>query len=133
MWWSGMLAGVFVAFLGSLVLSVYPYLPFIPIFLATVFPSIVVFVIVSYRIKQDTSKLTCWLTSVIALFVISLLAFSIKNYFEAQAVNHPGASLNWDAIIIANILYSSGAAVLLSPLGYIVIKKIVEKKQKMST
>ncbi|WP_240377045.1 hypothetical protein [Bacillus piscicola] len=71
-----------------------------------------------------------WLNGFFSLFIIGMLAFGIKNYVESQAsAGHPGSSLNWDAVILFNILYSLGAAILLSPLSYFVIRRM--SKQKM--
>lgn len=128
----GIIAGVVISLLGSAILSLYPYLPFVPIFSTTLIPSILIYVIVSYEIKPRSSKLKCWLSGFISLFIISILSFAIKNYFQLQAIsNNPGSSLNWDAVIIANIIYSLGAAILISPIGYFAIKKIVRFKNKM--
>lgn len=127
----GIVAGIIVSLIGSFILSLYPYLPFYPIFLATVVPSVLAFVIVSYRTKINSTRFKCWLNGFFSLFVISLFAFAIKNYIESQAiVISSGSSMNWDAVIIFNILYSLGAAILLSPISYFMIRKIKEFKSK---
>jgi hypothetical protein len=127
----GVVLGVVISFIGSILISLIPYIPFVPVFLATVFPSILIFVIITYRTKPGATKFKYWLNSFISLFVISLLAFAIKNYFEAKAIlNNPGSSLNWDAIIIFNILYSLGAALLISPISYFAIKWIAQFKKQ---
>ncbi|MBS4171729.1 hypothetical protein [Bacillus sp. FJAT-49736] len=127
----GVVLGVVISFLGSLLISLIPYIPLVPVFLASVIPSIFVFVIVAFRTKPDATKFTYWLKGFISLFVISFFAFAIKNYFEAKAVaNNPGSSLNWDAVILFNILYSLGAALLISPISYLAIKWIAQFKKQ---
>lgn len=128
----GILGGILVSFIGSMLLSFIPFIPLGPIFLTTVIPSIIVFVFITYRTKPDAATFTYWLQSFFSLFAICIIAFFAKNYFEAQATaRNPGSSLNWDAVILFNILYSLGAALLFSPIGYSAIRWIADfKKQR---
>ncbi|MDC3416662.1 hypothetical protein [Aquibacillus salsiterrae] len=127
----GIVVGVVISLIGSIIISLIPYVPFAPVFLTSVIPSVLIFVIQTYQIKTDITKFKSWLNGFISLFVISLLAFAIKNYFEAKAIaNNPGSGLNWESIIIFNILYSLGAAMLISPISYFAIKWISRFKKQ---
>jgi hypothetical protein len=79
--------------------------------------------------EQRTIKFKHWLNSFIVLLIVSLSAFTINSFVEANAIaNHSRSSLNWDAVIIANILYSLVLALLFSPIGYLVIKTVLIRK-----
>ena len=127
----GIIAGTAVALIGSILISFIPYIPFGPVFLASIVPSLLIFTIVTYQIKPNRTKLMYWLHGLGSLFVISLLAFTIKSYVEYQSVSDlPGRSLNWDAVILFNFIYLFGAALLVSPIGYYAIKWIGQVKWK---
>ncbi|MEN2466858.1 hypothetical protein [Ornithinibacillus sp. JPR2-1] len=127
----GLLSGVIISLIGSFIISLVPWIPFVPVFLTTVIPSVLIFVILTFRIKPDASKLVYWVNSFIALFIIGFLTFLIRNYFQWRAVAHiEGSGLVWDAVILFNILYSLGAALVVSPIGYLVIKWIAQLKKQ---
>ncbi|WP_085993969.1 hypothetical protein [Oceanobacillus senegalensis] len=126
----GMTIGIIVSFIGSFIISLIPYIPFVPVFLISILPSILVFSLVTFQTNSKSTKMKHWLTASLALFVIGLLSFGIKNYFEARAVSgNPGGGLNWDAIILFNILYSLGAAFIVSPIGYFAIRWLSHYKE----
>jgi len=127
----GITAGVIVSLLGSVIVGFNPYLPFIFIFSYTVIPSALIFALVSYLIKPNLSKFKYWLIGLITLFGVGLFSFFIHNYLDYRAIrSQPGEVLNWDAIILFNILYSLGVALLFSPLSYFVLKEIAIRKEK---
>nr|WP_289038530.1 hypothetical protein [uncultured Allobacillus sp.] len=126
----GVLSGVLIAFFGSFIISLIPWIPYVPVLLTTVIPSVLVFVIVTFRIRPDESKYKYWVNSFISLFVIGFVTFLIRNYFQWKAVAQiDGSGLVWDTVILFNILYSLGAALLISPIGYLVIKWIAQFKK----
>lgn len=127
----GIITGLIVSFIGSFILSLYPYLSFYPMFLATLLPSVLVFIFVTRYTKPNEKKTKSWLNGFLSLFVIGLFSFAIKSFFESRSVaDNPGSSLNWDAVILFNFLYSLGAAILLSPVSYYMIKRISKLKEQ---
>ncbi|MFT4417015.1 hypothetical protein ACLM5H_24435 [Fredinandcohnia humi] len=131
----GACIGLLVSFIGSMVLGAYPYLPFHVIFLTSALPSALVFGIMTYFVKTDESKVYYWIRAWLSLFIVGIIAFTIKTYFEARAiaVNPYGSTLNWDAVILFNILYSVGAAILFSPMGMYALQRLaLYKKQQLN-
>jgi hypothetical protein len=127
----GVLMGIIMSIIGSFLVSLIPFFPFYFIFKLSLLPSIIVFVIIALWTKPDeTRSFKIWLKSFSALFLGSLLTFFNFNRMEGtfHFNRHSGSHLNWDAIITFNILYSLGIALAMSPLAYIVIKKIIHFK-----
>jgi hypothetical protein len=133
----GVVLGIGISVAGSILVSFYPIFPFSLIFLTTVIPSVLCLIILTYHTKPNVTKLISWLSSFIALFAISFLSFAIYDYHKMMsnmAIHsvRSDSTLNWDVIIIYNIYYSLGAALLMSPIGYFAVKWISEYKRKKS-
>lgn len=127
----GVLSGFIISFIGSFLISLIPWIPFGPVFLTTVIPSILVFLFLTIRTEPDASKFKKWINGFISIFVIGFVILLIRNFFQSKAIdNLEGNGLNWDAVILFNVLYSLGAALLISPIAYLVIKRIAQLKKQ---
>jgi hypothetical protein len=83
----GIAVGIIVSLLGSFIIGLIPFVPpFHMMFMATVIPSIFVFIFIAFSVKPTATNFKNWFDGFTALFIISFLGFAIKNYFEAKAV-----------------------------------------------
>ncbi|KAB8138113.1 hypothetical protein F9U64_06620 [Gracilibacillus oryzae] len=78
-----------------------------------------------YQISKS-NKWKFWLISFLILFLIIGLAFTLQTLIEAEIYNRQ--NVNWDGVILFNILYSLGLALILSPIGYVGIKALYYKR-----
>jgi hypothetical protein len=77
-----MLAGLIISVIGSFLFGLYPYLPPFYILVAiTAIPSMLIFGF-SSLIIQRAGKLTYWLVSFGAIFLISVITFTIWTYID---------------------------------------------------
>ncbi|SFC52081.1 hypothetical protein SAMN05443252_10479 [Bacillus sp. OV322] len=68
----GVLAGITVSIIGSLFFGMIPAFWFFTLFKLTIIPSILVFIVLTYKIKPTFNQSTNWLYSFCSLLIITL-------------------------------------------------------------